>query len=136
MPTIAGRATTAAKDAPMTVSPVRLDPEMLEQLDLLEKMGRSGIRHKLASLYLENSATLMATIATARASGDLETLRRSFHSLKSTSASLGAGDFAKLCAGFESEAKQGLLPTDPDRYRTLESDYAAVRLAVTGLLDS
>lgn len=119
----------------MTVTPARLDPEMLEQLDLLEKMGRSGIRHKLASMYLENSAVLMTTIASSRASGDLETFRRSFHSLKSTSASLGAGEFAKLCAGFEAEAKQGLMPSDPARFQALEHDYAAVRAAVTGLLD-
>lgn len=119
----------------MTVTPVRLDPEMLEQLDLLEKMGRSGIRHKLASLYLENSAALMTAISSSRESGDLETLRRSFHSLKSTSASLGAGEFARLCASFESEAKQGMMPSDPARYLALEHDYQAVRAAVTGLLD-
>jgi chemotaxis protein histidine kinase CheA len=106
------------------IEPVILDPAMIDQMATLERLGKTGITARLANLYLDNSA--------AR-TGDQDALRRAFHSLKSTSATLGANAFAARCSEHETAARHGTLRLEGPLLDELAGMYAAVRTAVAAL---
>jgi HPt (histidine-containing phosphotransfer) domain-containing protein len=70
--------------------------------------------------YLNDSAELLARLRCA----DGEDLRRAAHSLKSTSASVGATALADVCGEIEREG------TDPGLVDTAEREHAAARAAL------
>ena len=115
------------------IEPVILDPAMIDQMATLERLGKTGITARLANLYLDNSAALMDTVAVAARAGDQDALRRAFHSLKSTSATLGANAFAARCGEHESAARHGTLRLESPMLDELAGMYAAVRSAVAAL---
>ena len=97
-----------------------IDPSALAQM--LEMAG--GDRSFVVELiddYLEDSAALLAIVR--EASGD--ELRRAAHSLKSTSASLGAGRLAALCAQIEQAGE-----ADAALSSAAEREHAAVRASL------
>ena len=69
---------------------------------------------QLVTSFLDNGAGLVAEIGSAAGAGDLDTLRRSAHTLKSNAASFGATDLAALCSRLEAQARAGDL-TDTDQ---------------------
>lgn len=64
------------------------DTRVLEQL--LDELGDPAVIHKLIETFLEQLPERQGRIATGIAEGDLEAVRRAAHTLKSTSAVVGA----------------------------------------------
>ena len=64
------------------------DTRVLEQL--LDELGDPAVIHKLIETFLEQLPERQGRIATGIADGDLEAVRRAAHTLKSTSAVVGA----------------------------------------------
>ena len=93
-----------------------IDPRALTQLLDMAGGDRSFVV-EIIDDYLADSAALLATLR--EASGD--DLRRAAHSLKSTSASLGAGRLAALSAQIEQAG------ADPGLIAEAEREHAAVR---------
>jgi HPt (histidine-containing phosphotransfer) domain-containing protein len=73
-----------------------IDPSALDQMLDMAGGDRSFVA-EIIDEYLTDSAALLATLR--ETSGD--DLRRAAHTLKSTSASVGAGRLAELCAHIE-----------------------------------
>jgi HPt (histidine-containing phosphotransfer) domain-containing protein len=94
-----------------------IDPRALTQLLDMAGGDRSFVV-EIIDDYLADSAALLATLR--EASGD--DLRRAAHSLKSTSASLGAGRLAALSAQIEQAGA-----ADPGVIAEAEREHAAVR---------
>jgi HPt (histidine-containing phosphotransfer) domain-containing protein len=94
-----------------------IDPAALEQVLDMAGGDRSFVV-EIIDEYLSDSAALLTTLRDA--SG--EDLRRAAHSLKSTSASVGAGRLAAVCAQIE----QAGAP-DADLVAEAEREHAAVR---------
>jgi HPt (histidine-containing phosphotransfer) domain-containing protein len=57
-----------------------------------------------------------------------EALRQAAHSLKSSSASLGATTLAERCRALEAEARAGACPEPGAELEALESEFHEVRL--------
>ncbi len=94
-----------------------IDPSALQRV--LEMAG--GDRSFVVEIiddYLADSAGLLATLA--RSSGD--DLRRAAHTLKSTSASVGAGRLAGLCARIEQAGA-----AEPELLAAVQHEHEAVR---------
>jgi HPt (histidine-containing phosphotransfer) domain-containing protein len=82
----------------------------------------------LMETYLEESAGLVRTIREALTSGDLEHALRPAHSLKSSSASIGAMYFSRLCADLESHLRGSLPGLDiPNQVQKIENEFARVQ---------
>ncbi|MBW7881169.1 MAG: Hpt domain-containing protein [Caldilineaceae bacterium] len=62
---------------------------------------------ELLDTFLSESAIQVRTMQTSLASGDMESLHRMAHSLKSSSATFGAGRLSSQCAQLERLAKDG-----------------------------
>jgi len=123
------------RDATGSRAAVSLDPDMVAQLRQLERLTRPGIVAQLVATYLDNSARLAEALTAGVAASDLDAVRRASHSLKSTSASMGALAFSRRCGEIERAAREGRLVLDRDTLATLLDEHEGVRLAVTDLAE-
>jgi len=83
-----------------------LDPAPLEQLaDIGQRRGTDTLG-KVIRLYLEDAPDLMARIERGMADKDLEQVQQAAHSLKSSSANVGASALARSCARMETAARE------------------------------
>jgi HPt (histidine-containing phosphotransfer) domain-containing protein len=86
-----------AEDAP----PEAVDLGVLAGLEGLQDEGEPSLVVELIDLYLEEAPRQLASMFEAEASADADALRRAAHSLKGSSASLGAFGAAALCGELE-----------------------------------
>jgi hypothetical protein len=83
-----------------------LDVAALARLSDLDPSGCNGLVARVLHTYAVSLERLSAELRQARATGDPATVRRVAHTLKSSSASIGALALAALCAQVESAARQ------------------------------
>ena len=82
----------------------------------------------LLDTYLEESAGLVGAISDGQREGDLQSMMRPAHSLKSSSASIGAIRLSKLCTDLESYIRGSLPVLDvPQQVQRIESEFARVQ---------
>jgi signal transduction histidine kinase/CheY-like chemotaxis protein/HPt (histidine-containing phosphotransfer) domain-containing protein len=99
----------ARAPAPRRAEAPAVNPEVIQ--DLLEMMGTEFT--DLVRVYLEDTPKSLAALERAAAEGSVEGLVAPAHSLKSTSANLGALALSELAKGIEHGARQGRLNADP-----------------------
>jgi signal transduction histidine kinase/CheY-like chemotaxis protein len=78
-----------------------LDRRALQSLRALQRPGRPDVLGRIIELYRHDAPRLLAEMRLAAQSGDVEALHLTAHSLKSTSANLGAGTLAARCREIE-----------------------------------
>jgi HPt (histidine-containing phosphotransfer) domain-containing protein len=85
--------------------------------------GQPSVLQKVIRIYLETSPKLIETIRNSITLGDPEATQEAAHSLKSTSANLGAEMLAAFCKELETMGRAGttdnailLLPVLEDEY--------------------
>lgn len=88
-----------------------LDAESLDRLRELDPSGTSHLLQRVFQAFESSLARLSPALEEARAAADLNGIRQVAHTLKSSSASIGALRLAQLCAEIERMIRQG----DPDR---------------------
>ena len=108
-----------------------LDQSVLRRLHDLKKSGGPDLMAKLVGIYTANSTALVDNLRVASESNDAEALRQAAHTLKSSSANVGAISFATLCKQAELAAKGGKL----DMARTLVAQIIADHKQVLRALD-
>lgn len=90
-------------------------------LDRLLEWGGDKLLHQMLRLYLENSPERLTQIETGLApDGDLDETHRGAHSLKSSSANVGAMRVSDVSARLEAAAKDG----DRNGSRSLADELA------------
>ena len=104
-----------------------------ETIDTLIGMTGDDFIQELVEAYLEDSPELFAQMRSALAKNDAELFRRSAHSLKTSSASLGALDFSEHARGLEMMGKNNKLDGAEAGVDALEKEYAGVEAALKEL---
>jgi two-component system, sensor histidine kinase and response regulator len=89
--------------------PDAIDPRALAALRALQVAGRPDIVRKTISLYLGHAPQLVTTLKDAAERDDLEAIIYASHSLKSSSANVGAVALSERCRELETLARQGAL---------------------------
>ena len=103
-----------------------IDPRALNDIRSLEQNGIPGLLAKAIKMYLEHSATLVRELEAAVQSGDADDQFRTAHSLKSSSASMGAIQLAAMCASLEAMGRQGETGDAPHLLEQMLPLYSAV----------
>jgi HPt (histidine-containing phosphotransfer) domain-containing protein len=101
--------------------------------ELKSAMGEDFIP-ELISTYLEETAGLLQTLREALAANRPEDFRRAAHSIKSSSASLGALDFSTQAKELEFIGKAGDLSQAGEPLSRLDAGFPAVQSALQALL--
>jgi PAS domain S-box-containing protein len=119
----------AETPAALTSPPAKLDPDAWEVL-AREMGGDPAILVELIDCFLEDAEGLLQSIHTAIRQENLTALKRSSHTLKSSSAALGAFRVSKLCKALEQMATQGQLEGTAELEVTLRGEYGSLELAL------
>jgi len=83
-----------------------LDPDILKQIQALQRPGKPLVLERVIGLFLENTPEIFQNIQSAISAQDGEELRAAAHSLKSSSANVGAKVLSKLCLQMEEMGKE------------------------------
>jgi two-component system cell cycle response regulator DivK len=104
----------------------------------LIQLGGQQFASDLAAIYLDDMPLRIATAQTALHAGNVATLAKAAHSMKSSSAQLGATDLAALCESLEDAAERGDIATSRTHFTAIEAAYASFASwlsAQTGMRD-
>ena len=85
---------------------------------------------QIVQLYLESAPALLAQLAAGLAAADLNSIGTAAHSLKSSSANLGAIELSKMCGKLEAAAGTGAIGADVPSLSAIEAEYQQVRAAL------
>jgi CheY-like chemotaxis protein len=110
-----------------------LDPGAIERIREMERRGAARLLERLIETYLASSARLIAEAEAALARGDGKALRHAAHTLKSSSANLGAAEFARRCAEIERLARLERLVDARTDWAGVAEQYQRVRQALQDL---
>ncbi|HET7057292.1 MAG TPA: response regulator [Nitrospiraceae bacterium] len=108
-----------------------IDPRAWESIRSLQRPGQPDMLCKVIDKYLSSSRQLIDTMRTAVPQRDAEALHRTAHSLKSSSATLGARRLAALCKEVEAMGRTNALNGVPALWEKIEAEYALVQEALT-----
>lgn len=118
--------------------PLDLDPTLdLKTLGTLRELGRrtgKDILGEVVGLYLDRKPTQLELLREALARGDAQTVERTAHSLKGSSANLGALRLARLASDLETLGRQGELGGGQTRLEALETEIDQVEKRLRSIL--
>jgi histidine phosphotransfer protein HptB len=86
-----------------------LDATALARLSELDPGGKAGLVGRVLRTYTQSLERMLGQWHVARAAGDATALRHIAHTLKSSSASVGALGLSALCADVEAHLREGRL---------------------------
>ena len=104
-----------------------LDREALNKIQALERGGAPGLVARLIELYLKGSPPLVDALKQASQSGDLAGLGAAAHTLKSSSANVGAMKLRALSAELESQVRAQTVTDAAGQVAVIEQEFAAVQ---------
>ena len=109
--------------ASVTIDPAEkiIDTDVLQELKSLSETTGRDILGKSARFFLRQTPEDVAALLKAVAQADLETLRTLAHSLKSSSANLGAIGFSKLCNQLEDSARDANIENASVQLQAIEA---------------
>jgi HPt (histidine-containing phosphotransfer) domain-containing protein len=96
-------------------------------LDRLRRFGGGSLLDKMIELFLVAAPERIEAASRALAAGDVEGVERALHSLKSSSAQLGAVRMQRLSAQGEHQARAGSLDEMAQLTSALNEELARVR---------
>jgi HPt (histidine-containing phosphotransfer) domain-containing protein len=95
---------------------------------LLEMVGNdAAFLEELVDTFLEDAVTQLDAMRAAVAAGDVESLVRPAHSLKTNSANMGATVLSAMCRELETEARSGSLEGAAERVAAAGREFDAVK---------
>jgi len=100
-----------------------IDWSQINTLRSIDPQGKSGIVGRAIGSYIDHAPKLIEEIRGFRTAKDLKDIRRAAHSLKSSSAGLGANVVAGLSRTIEQAAVSGNFEIIDATVRSLESEY-------------
>ena len=112
-----------------------LDPDAIRRLRELDPSGENKLLERVVAAFSTSLDRLLPELARARTGAlDLTVVRHVSHTLKSSSASLGATELSARCAVIESMSRDGLTEGLTDQLDAMLIDIASVRQALAALL--
>ena len=122
--------TRVAAPAPTDTPPVAaegqaaaLDRAVLDRIVAMEQGGAPRLLARLIDTFIDSAARLVTSVELALASSDAAAMRQATHTLKSSSASLGAHELARRCGEIEAFARAEDLPPAAARWPEARAEY-------------
>ena len=95
------QAEVGERDKSSAAATTQIDPDVWEAIAAIQKPGQPNVLHKIISLYLTSSQTQVTQLREAWQGRDSDAIQAAAHSLKSSSATLGAHRLAALAKQLE-----------------------------------
>jgi HPt (histidine-containing phosphotransfer) domain-containing protein len=107
-----------------------LDRSVLEELQAV--IGAAALQ--IVAVFLEDAPAMVQALQQAAQGNDIERLQALSHSLKSSSANVGALSLSAVARRIEHEARAGSLQRPAVAVALLVAEFARARVALTGYL--
>ena len=107
-----------------------VDPDVIEQLRFLEDEDQPNVVAELLALFIEHAPPKLQTIREALESGDLAAVKRAAHSLKGSSANVGARGMQQICERLEHGATADRLSEARALVAQLIEEFSVVEQAL------
>ncbi len=107
-----------------------IDRSILQELRELQEVGEPDIVAELVDLFLESAPESIQMIRESLEKGDADLLARAAHSLKSSSAALGAFGLSLISRDMEMKGRSGNISGAPDMFNRLRSEFQQVEDAL------
>jgi CheY-like chemotaxis protein/HPt (histidine-containing phosphotransfer) domain-containing protein len=111
-----------------------LDAQALERLRELDPNGENRLMERVVSAFESSIGRLMPQLQDALQSGELGGIRHVAHTLKSSSASIGAMKLSRMCSDVESRARHEQPEGMAERIAQLQAEVEIVRTALKRIL--
>jgi CheY-like chemotaxis protein/HPt (histidine-containing phosphotransfer) domain-containing protein len=102
-----------------------LDMEAVARIRALQRPGAADVLAKIVHLYIDHSPGIVAAIRQSVKDADAASLRSSAHSLKSSSANVGAARVTAICRRLEAMGRDGQLAGAQAELDVLEFEFKA-----------
>jgi signal transduction histidine kinase/CheY-like chemotaxis protein/HPt (histidine-containing phosphotransfer) domain-containing protein len=106
---------------------VSIDRRMLLEIQDLQIEGEPSILDKIIKAYLEGSKVLISQLRESIAVKDIDVLQKNAHSLKSSSANVGAAKLSKMSKELEENCKNSHFGNAADLVSSIESEFIKVK---------
>ena len=103
-----------------------IDERVLDNYRSIQQPGKADIIQRLVGIYLKNSPAVLQDIRKAAENKDSKKLSQAAHSLKSSSANLGAGRLAHLCEDVEIMAGEKKIDNALQVVVAIENEFRVV----------
>ncbi len=112
-----------SKDTAAESASTAIDFQVLEQFRELDPQGGTGLMRQIVDVFLQSSDQMVSQLQQAVAAGDAEALRQSAHSLKSSSANVGAQTLSELFRSLEGFGREGNFDAAEGLLDTMRLEY-------------
>lgn len=119
---------------PAIVTPTTLDESALARLRELDPDGHHGVLQRVLTAFETSLARALGQLQDQQAAADAKTVAALAHTLKSSSASVGALALASACAQVESRLRDGQTTNLRDDVGLLLAHGRAAQAAVGAML--
>jgi CheY-like chemotaxis protein len=113
-----------------------LDAEALSRLRELDPTGQNQLLPRVLRTFLSSLERLIPQLDDARRADDSAGIRHVAHTLKSSSASIGALKLSQLCAAIEKAVRQEQPASLPELLEQMDAEVERVRSALQQMLDT
>lgn len=111
-----------------------LDAQALERLRELDPSGENHLMERVVSAFETSLGRLMPQLQDALNGNDLGGIRHVAHTLKSSSASIGAMKLSRLCSDIESRVRHEQSEGMPEFVAQMQAEVEIVRVALKRIL--
>jgi HPt (histidine-containing phosphotransfer) domain-containing protein len=126
--------TTEPETSTKTPSSTALNLKCIDQLRELDPSGGITLIRQILQAYLDSSFNAMTEITQAINHRDAETVRRAAHSMKSSSANVGADNLSSLFKQLEDLCKQEKLEQASKTFDEIRQEYTQAVTEIRVLL--
>ncbi len=116
-----------------SVPPSVLDEEALQRLRELDPKGQNHLLERVLRAFESSVLRLASQLREARQRGDMQAIRHVAHTMKSSSASIGAMRLSRLCAEIEAAVRQEAADGLPALLDQVDLEFNVVLQAVQPL---
>lgn len=117
----------AGAESPRRGGAESLDRSRLDAIRALDQPESPDVFSEIVALYLETAAELIGALAAAGARQDAQALSAAAHTLKASSAGVGAATLSALCRDLELTADRGESSGAAAQLAAIDAEFAEVR---------
>jgi len=100
-----------------------IDMSVIRQIRDMERRGAARLLQRLVQTYTATAARLVSQAAYALKSGDAQSLQHAMHTLKSSSANLGAVELSRRFGALEKHARSGAIEAAHAEWDAAQVEY-------------
>jgi CheY-like chemotaxis protein/HPt (histidine-containing phosphotransfer) domain-containing protein len=107
-----------------------LDPGVLDRIRDIQQPGAPSVLAKLIGVYLEDALSMIGGLRQALETGNIAALIETAHSLKSSSANLGASRLSAVCKELELRGKTGSTEDLASLVARIDAEFDSARFGL------